>query len=270
MRILKEPLLHFFLIGAVFFGAYRFLNRAEITDAEISVSTEQIEELAAIFSKDWNQEPTEEELNNLVDDFIREELAVREGMEQGLDVDDAVIRQRLRQKLEIRAEEGTSKYFPTDIELQRYFEKNGDMFRGPECFSFYQVFLTRDHQDQAGALLEELRTTERPISTFGDPAPGGPHTSGVTAEEIDRAFGLGFSDQLIELNLKRWSLPIESELGLHLVYVERREPGAIPDLESIRYRVEFEWENEQRLQRLEQLYSNLWKKYDVQIDGRSD
>ena len=270
MQILKEPLLHFILIGTLFFGSYSLVNRAANLDSGISVSAEQVEELATTFSNDWNRDPSEEELKDLVDDFIREELAVREGRELGLDADDAVIRQRIRQKLETLAEEGSAKSPPTDAELQRYLVENSDVFREPPRFSFYQVFLTREHQDQAVGLLVALKTTDKPISEFGDPAPVGPHNSKVTAEEVDRAFGLGFSDQLIELQLNSWSQPIESELGIHLVYVEMREPGAVPDLGRIRYMVEFEWENEQRLERLEKLYSDLWKKYDVRIGAQAE
>ncbi|MDF7806993.1 hypothetical protein P4E94_06045 [Pontiellaceae bacterium B12219] len=128
MQILREPLLHFTLIGALLFSGYGFLNRDRLPETGIVVSDERIEQLANTFSNDWNRAASAEELELLIDEYVREELAFREGMELGLDQDDPVIRQRIRQKLELMAEEEAVVRAPSDAELQGYLAEQADLF----------------------------------------------------------------------------------------------------------------------------------------------
>ena len=128
MHILKEPLFHFILIGAVFFGIYSELNRSSHSD-DVIITEEALLALKSEFKKDWNRSATDEELDILIEDLIREELAVREGLELGLDEHDPVIRQRLRQKLELMVEESAVVGEPTEEELEEYLKVNWDLFR---------------------------------------------------------------------------------------------------------------------------------------------
>ncbi|MDZ8117989.1 hypothetical protein [Pontiella agarivorans] len=127
MRIYKEPLLHFLLFGALLFGVYFLMNRSGPAEGLV-ITAETMKNLEARFVRDWNRTPDEEERQELVDDYIREELAVREGRELGLDRNDPVVRQRLRQKLELMVEEEADVQEPTDQELAAYLREHADLF----------------------------------------------------------------------------------------------------------------------------------------------
>ena len=101
MRVIREPLFHFLILGAVIFAAYSFVTRHK-TDkpGEIVVTQAAIENLVTGFTRTWQRPPTEDELQGLVRDYIREEAAYREALALGLDRDDMIVRRRLRQKLE--------------------------------------------------------------------------------------------------------------------------------------------------------------------------
>ena len=75
-------------------------GRAGPISKRIVLTAGQSEPLSAGFANTWQRPPTDAELKGLIDDWIREEIAVREAMAAGLDRDDTVIRRRLRQKLE--------------------------------------------------------------------------------------------------------------------------------------------------------------------------
>lgn len=128
MRLFKEPLLHFVVIGALFFGIYALVNRPARTEG-IMISDADIQQWETQFSNDWNRVPTAEEREEMIRDYIREELAVREGLAQGLDQNDPVVRQRIRQKLELLVEEEAVVAEPTDQELENYLQENADLFR---------------------------------------------------------------------------------------------------------------------------------------------
>ena len=103
--LLREPLLHFLVIGAALFGLYGLVGKKEAEPAKIVVSAERVASLADRFARTWRRPPTQEELDGLVEDDIRDEVFYREGRAAGLDRDDVVIRRRVRQKMEFLAED---------------------------------------------------------------------------------------------------------------------------------------------------------------------
>jgi len=89
--------MHFLLLGAALFVAFSFLrDDGAPGKKQIVVSAGKIEHLAALFARTWQRPATHEELEGLINDFVREEAAYREGMALGLDRDDTVIRRRIR------------------------------------------------------------------------------------------------------------------------------------------------------------------------------
>src|SRR6476659_3404233 len=142
MKALREPLLHFLLLGATIFGAYRLLSDARATRPGSIVVTEgRIEALVAAFTRTWQRPPTASEREGLIREYIREEVYVREAITLGLDQDDVVIRRRLRQKLEFVSEDLSSQADPTDGQLRAYLNAHQDAFRVEPHFTFRQVFL---------------------------------------------------------------------------------------------------------------------------------
>ena len=106
IRLLREPLLHFLVLGAILFTLYALVDKRGVEAPEkIVVSTSRIANLADGFSRTWRRPPSKEELQNLIENYIRDEVFYRAGRAAGLDRDDVVIRRRVRQKMEFLAEE---------------------------------------------------------------------------------------------------------------------------------------------------------------------
>ena len=102
--MLKEPLLHFLVLGMLIFVAHALVGDHGPENDEIVLSTAKQQRLVASFAATWNRAPTEPEFEAILEDWIREEIAYRQGVEMALDLDDTVIRRRLRQKVELLAE----------------------------------------------------------------------------------------------------------------------------------------------------------------------
>src|SRR4029453_10496070 len=141
--IVREPLVHFLLLGAVLFIAYGLVSKSGSSDGprKITVTQGQIENLVSAFAKAWQRPPTSEELAALVRDLVREEVYCREAMALGLDRDDTVIRRRLRQKMEFISDDLATQAQPTDAELDAYLTAPPDSFRVERRFTFTHVFL---------------------------------------------------------------------------------------------------------------------------------
>ena len=115
-RLLREPLLHFLLVGACLFLIYAW-NRdsgSRSSTEQIVVSTGRIQQLATVFQRTWQRPPTDDELKGLIDDFVLEEVYYRQAVEMGIDRDDTIIRRRLRQKLEFLTDDATTLVAATD------------------------------------------------------------------------------------------------------------------------------------------------------------
>jgi hypothetical protein len=274
-RLLREPLLHFLLIGVGLFLLYGALNGGKSqAPREIVISKARVEALAESFATVWMRPPTATELKGLVDDYIAEEIYYREAVAMGLDQDDTVIRRRLRQKMEFISEGVAEATEPSDAELQAYLDQHADKFALPSRLTFQQVYLSSDRRGmnvraEAEKLLAELRAGRGPADPreAGDPTLLPPEMTAASPQEIASNFGEEFAAQIDEAPVGQWSGPIESGFGLHLVKVDERTAGKTPTLAEIRPIVLREWQSEERRRQNQALLDALKSKYEVRIEG---
>ncbi len=123
--LLKEPLLHFLLIGIGLFFLFSQLNDDDINDTkQIMVSKSKTEVLFSTFQEENGREATHKEMQELLENDIREEVLYREAIAVGLDKDDMIIRHRLAQKMKYLFEDVSMIEEPSDEVLKEYFQKN--------------------------------------------------------------------------------------------------------------------------------------------------
>jgi hypothetical protein len=141
MRIIREPLFHFLVLGAAIFAVHGLITRHQ-TDkpGEIVVTQAAVENLITGFTRTWQRPPTADELQALVRDYIREEGAYREALALGLDRDDMIVRRRLRQKLEFVSDGLATRTEPSDAELQSFLQAHKESFQTEPLFSFQQIY----------------------------------------------------------------------------------------------------------------------------------
>ena len=269
-NVWHEPLLHFILIGAALFLLFAWTRtNDERTPNRIVVSASQVEQLTAQFKRTWLRPPTERELAGLIESHVRDEVYYREALALGLDRDDRMVRQRMRQKLEFLLEDLSVDQQPNDVELQAFLERHAERFRVPARVSFQQVYLNPDkHEDldtDAAAWLGELRGGAVPES-LDDMFMLDYSFDSVTPHEIRRLFGGTFAEQVVALEPGEWQGPLDSGLGLHLVRVHARVSGRMPSLDEVRSRVETEWLAERRQQQKEAAYQRLREDYEVVVE----
>jgi hypothetical protein len=216
------------------------------------------------------------ELDGLIEEHIRDEVLTREAQRLGLDRDDLVIRRRLRQKIEIITEEAAAAVAPTDAQLNDYLQAHADDFRGEGRVAFAQVFLDpakRGAQIEADArtLLDKLNGAPGGAGSAEPALPGDglfmlkPQYGLTGGREIAATFGAEFAAALPAQPVGKWSGPVASGYGLHLVRVDKVEPAPAPALDEIRPLVEREWRNVQRKQAAEAQYRELRSAYRVVI-----
>jgi hypothetical protein len=274
-RWLREPLLHFLIIGTGLFLLYHFTRGGnETAPREIVISESRIEALAENFGRTWMRPPTPQELRGLVDDHVKEEVFYREAIAMGLDRDDTVIRRRLRQKMEFVSEDAAATAEPTDAQLQQFLTAHAEKFVEPARVSFQQVFVNPERrgdaaQRDAERILADLQAGRGPANPTeaGDPTLLPAELGDASPREISGSFGDEFGKLLDAAPVDQWVGPIASSFGLHLVRVNARSASVMPRLADIRPVVVREWQADQRTQASDSFYSSLRSKYDVRYEG---
>jgi len=272
-NLLREPLVHFLLLGALIFGAFKIISSETIEPGKILITQGRIESLEIAFSRTWRRPPTASELEGLIRDYVREEVFAREAVTLGLDKDDTIIRRRLRQKLEFVSEDVTAYAEPTDEQLRAYLNEHPDAFRGDRRFTFSQVYLNPQRRGatldrDAAQMLAQLRRfgSKADIAALGDSLMLENEFKALPASEAVKQFGEKFAAKLGEMPAGQWQGPIESGFGVHLVLLSERSDGFVPALEDVRAAVRREWTNARRMEANEKFYQILRQRYVVTIE----
>jgi parvulin-like peptidyl-prolyl isomerase len=289
-RFLKEPLLHFLVVGAVLFGAYAWLNR-DGNDAgvrQVRLADSDVRWLKETFVLQWQREPSEEELRGLVRGFVKEELLARQAQELGLDKDDIVVRRRLAQKMTFLLQDNSRRAAPSEDDLHRLYEAQrgraqsrqasgqiqGDnvqsgpptMFTRPRI-SFTHIFFSRDQRaDAAADARQALRELSRsdvglPAGKMGDRASIKSEFSNADERAVANQFGAKFAARIFELEPGPWQGPIESSQGLHLVRVTGLVPAQLRPFDEVRGELVELWHEQNQRESEERYFVELLKKY---------
>jgi hypothetical protein len=271
-KVIREPLVHFVLIGAAVFGLYALVagNDEEGTRDRIVITEGRLQQLAEVFTKTWQRPPTPEEVRGLIASYIKEEVYYREALKIGLDRDDTLIRRRMQQKMEFVTEPSDEVLRAVDSDLQAFLDANKASFRVEPRFAFDQVFLNPKKPGapalvRAKQTLEALKAAEDKaiLTRLGDATllPASMPLSPLSV--VVRNFGEAFAADLADLSENEWAGPIESSYGLHLVHVTARVDGYDPELAEIRDAVADKWRAKKRETLQAQLYDQLLAKYEV-------
>jgi peptidyl-prolyl cis-trans isomerase C len=276
MKLLREPLVHFLVIGAAIFVLYGFMGQQDVEEQEraITITSGEINWLTDTWEKRWNRLPTAEERDGLIKQYLRETILYREAVAMGLDRDDTVIRRRLAQKLEFLTQDLISPQPPTEDDLRTYFEAHMDRYQPPDLITMTHVFLDPDKRgDQTlkdaetiKAKLIALKEPPQDASSFGDPFMLQSYYPERTEAELAKLFGRGFAEPVFELAPQVWHGPVLSGYGTHLVYVHDRQEAEPPTFTEVEERVRQDWENDKREQLNEQFIASLMGRYDVTIE----
>lgn len=267
-RLVREPLVHFAIIGGLLFLAFgRGGGEAPRSAAEIVVSRADVDRIAAGFRSTWGRAPSQRELEGAVNDFVREEVLYRTGLSLGLDRDDTIVRRRIRQKMEFFFEDTIPP--PTEAELRAFFEANAEKFREEPRLAFRQTFFSErraDAEADARAVLGRLGEGDATADAAGDPMLLPAESGLLPLARVRAQYGEEFARAVRDLEPGRWAGPLKSAYGWHLVRVTAREPAWLPSYETVRGVVQREWYAARRAAVVDQQYRKLLSGFRVRME----
>jgi hypothetical protein len=191
--------------------------------------------------------------------------------------DDIVVRRILVQKMRLLGSMLDAEERPSAEDIASRYAETRESFREPDRISFGHVFLSADDRrestlEDARALAVRLEAEAIDLESaiaIGDPFPLGSRFMRRSERDLSRSFGAHFATRALTVEPGRWSQPIESAYGQHLVWIESRETGQSPPLEAVAERIRRELERELEAAKLEALLGVLQNRYEVVVQGAS-
>lgn len=264
-RLLREPLAHFLLAGAMVFVLLS--GRApDQGERRIVVDEKVVAALVSRFQDSFHRLPTKDETDGLIRDWVQDQVYYREALSLGLDEGDEVVVRRMRRKLEAMAVAEAESRSPSDAELQALIDKDPARYTDDPRTNFRQLYLGADSPENRKAAENALTRLRRGESVAGLPVPLPATFSEASGDEISARFGDEFAIALRNVAPGQWSGPLASGLGLHLVQVSARKAPQPPALDTVRQRVENDWRAAANARAREEAYARMAKGYDVVIE----
>lgn len=273
-RWLREPLLHFLLLGAALFAISRLVKPAADRTApsrQIVMTLDDLRQLQIGFAAQWQRAPTEPEMLGLIENRIKEEILYREALAMGLDKDDTIVKRRMAQKMEFLAEDVSASHEPTTEELRAYFDRNAKMFTQPARITFRLLYFSPDKRGKAAwsdankalARLAGKSASWEGAAALGDSFMFQDYMADRTPDQIAKDFGPPFAKTLFVQKPGAWTGPIESGYGWHLVYVDTLIPERAAAFEEVEPDVKTAWLATRKSEAWDKAYKEMRAKYEL-------
>lgn len=264
-HLLKDPLTHFLLIGMMLFALAYLTGGDDSTQRQfITISKADITDITDSFKSSHGRAPTAAELDEQVAIRVREKILARQAIALGLMEDDPVMRRHLSSKMQFLAEGLVDAEVLNDKALAAYLHAHEEDYRSPATVSYEQIYFDpalrgADTRGDATAALSAIRDGRLiAAKVAGDLSEKAPRKSYTTTALVKELLGQQFADSLMALAENEWHGPIESDLGLHLVYISQRKQGGIAPLDSVRGQV-------RQALAFERYYQSIRDEYEVRL-----
>jgi len=255
---LREPLLHFVVLGALLFAADQLIVGRADDPRTLVVDSAVDAQAIDVFKKARGRTPNDRELYALRRVWLDNEVLYREGLALGVDKGDTAIRERVIFKMLSVVDAGT-KLPPVDEKtLRDWFEKNRAKYDEPARFDFQEAVLSGEKSDGAvRALVETLRKgTPGELNAGLRVFKGRPHFN------IVQGYGEEFAKALEESRPGEWvALPTKD--GLRAVQLDSVTQAKPADFDALRGAVLQDWTDATMAEQRSAAVAVLARKYKV-------
>ena len=256
LSIFKEPLLWFFIVGGLLFAADTYYFKQPDT---VVVDAAVKERLGNLWEVQTGKGASPDELESIVQNWLKEEVFYREALRLGLDREDSIVRRRLVQKLGFLVEEVPVEGDESSA-IEEYYHQNLEKYSLPVRYSISQIFFS--NRDSTGEIQTSLKEGAD-WRTLGENSLLNPSYVSRSEREIDSIFGRVFIGQLFTLVQGQWVGPLRSSYGHHLVRLERILPNEATPLAYIERKVSADYQQSRADAAMEKYYQGLLEKYEV-------
>tara|TARA_B100000497_G_scaffold126253_1_gene164658 strand:+ start:90 stop:944 length:855 start_codon:yes stop_codon:yes gene_type:complete len=273
--LLKEPLLHFILFGALIFVYYSLTNSAADSEDsyDIHFDKSDIHRMKSAYQLSWSSLPDSLTLSRLIDEEVKAEIFSREAKRLDLHHNDEIIKRRLVQKYEFLVSDVADGARASNEELQEFYKSNLDKYKSDPTYSFYHFYFKESPNQNAKQSYQMISLNEGNVESIldkmnhHDPLHVSTKQTTKSVNQIEISLGKEFSQELRNYHSQGWiENPIQSGFGYHMVYVTDFKESTIPTIEKVKNKVTKDWRESQGVNFKNELYKSLKQKYKVKVE----
>jgi parvulin-like peptidyl-prolyl isomerase len=202
-----------------------------------------------------------------------EQALFDEALALGLERSDPIVRRRLIQRMRMGIGGAARRQLPSDQELRAHYKAHAERYIAAARVQLSHVYVGREGDaEQALARARALRThiTAKRLSVddavrLGAPFLRGHHMPPRSERELAGIFGPELAAAVFGLPVGRWSDPIESAYGYHLVWVHAHEPAHPRPLEEVQTQVREEILAQREAEALARALRLLREQYELRV-----
>lgn len=260
--LLRDRLVWFVAFGLVLFALDRAAQRGD--SRTIHIDLPLVEKLVAQWEGQTKRRPNAQELDSLIEGYIREEILVREAHRMGLAENDVIIRRRLAQKVEFFLAENDPPALPDEAALRDWFEAKRVAYDTPEKLSWRHIFAASEAE--ARALLAQVSADDTNWRGLGQPFMLNRAYSRQAQPQMSQAMGTRFAGAVFEQKDARgWLGPVRSAYGWHLVEITQYHPTKAAQFGPLADKIAADWQSEQARLARQEAWQALRGSYDIQL-----
>jgi hypothetical protein len=259
---LREPLLHFVVLGGLLFALDHALVRDEDDPNTIVVSTQVTRDAIQTFAASRGRKPSAEELEALQRIWLDNEVLYREGLALGVDKGDTAIRERVIFKALSVVDSNVKLPAPDEATLRAWFESRRDKYDEPARLDFEEAALS----DNAAEAAVRDFVTALNQGTPGDAKAGLRVFKARPRSNLLESYGLEFTAALEQAQPGVW-LALQTRDGWRAIRLNKTTPPRPANFEALRGPVLHDWKDAQASEQRTTAVRALAKKYKVEHEA---
>ena len=236
---MREPLVHFSLLGAALFAVHYLLAAQAAPEPRIALDAAKRAELVALFEQRQQRAPSGAETAALEQSWLEDEVLLREADRLDLAHQDPGLRDQLIARMRSLLQASSAPPAPDERALRAYHAAYAASYREPAALTFSEHFVAKgpSAEEHARSLLQRLRLgepiAEQPVLHSARPEP-----------ELARLYGEELLRKLRSAPLDSWQI-VRSTHGVHVIKLAARVPERDPSFAQLRPRLALDLAAEQ-------------------------
>ena len=263
---MTKKLLSFLCIGLVILLLDIWFDSSN-QDKTIILYDDEINSLIETWTAQVGRPPNNQDFQGIINQLVEEEILYREALKLNLDKDDIIIKRRLAQKIGFLKQEEQSRP-PTESDLEEYFQSKEADYYLDRRISFSHLYFSKEKNGYERAVNAFKVMRDQNNLPDSDPFLVGKNFINKTSKEIDRDFGVGFSENFIYREVGVWVGPFDSIYGTHLIKISQITEAKSPDLEEVKRAVLINYLLDKKQESMKDYIEDLKKDYEIQINPK--
>ncbi|MEH6909001.1 MAG: peptidylprolyl isomerase [Oceanicoccus sp.] len=282
LKFFRDPFIQFLILGSLVFTVFSMMTDGDGSDKNITVSAMDIARLHGQWSTQYSKQPTDDQLDSIIDQHVREEILYREAKKLNLGEEDIIIRRRMVQKYLFLSESMVEIADPSEVVLSTFYTDNKQRYKIPEKLSFRHIYYRHkpkgsgDAESAANDIAASLNASAVTPSSWRQQGDAFMLQREYAAREhiqVAELFGAVFARRLAGIAdeaIGTWVAPVRSAYGWHAVKLLARIPSTTPLLVNIRPQVLADYVDDKRQQANADYYQSVRNQYHIEVDSKPD